>query len=643
MNTQLYGVFGAVCGRESPQTAAYGTPETIHNFRYDKVGQVKKHTQSIGSESYLQEYGYNLAGQLTSQKYPSGKVVTNTIDNFGRLATVADGARTLLSAVTFNNQGLLSQLNLGNGNHETFSYNDRFQMTSQSLMKGTTVMQKYDYGYGEIDGSGNLDAAKNNGQLGSIEGFIGTAKQWTQKFQYDSIGRLKQAEERRGDTDALTYKQVFDFDRFGNLYRKAANNPTTGQANPLPYTPIEDSDISKSTNRFTTETTYNEAGMVTSDDKFRDMAFSYDANGRMVKATRSETPDAWTVYDALGNRVAAKVSDVWRFSIYDAFGKLVAEYGQADEGVGGISYIQQDWQGSVRTVTNSNGFVVSRTDHTAFGESIPNGTGLRSTAQGYWGTIATRQGYGLTERDEATGLDHTWFRKNEGQAGRWTSPDPYNGSMRIGDPQTFNRYSYVVNQPTNFIDPSGLCISVPVYGPGGQIVGFVLTGCDVTINGGNTTIGGSVGGGGLPLTLEDLPPNETGGDPGGGGGSNQGTTPTNSDKEKKEKAYKDCVKAETRKCETEGRAYFNDNFYKALVFGPTAGVVVRTGHGIGQGLGFWGAIKAGFGAVITKAGPYVAVVTSTLAVAALTRAAVAIENGCKTNLDELCRRRAGLL
>ena len=66
------------------------------------------------------------------------------------------------------------------------------------------------------------------------------------------------------------------------------------------------------------------------------------------------------------------------------------------------------------------------------------------------------QKYALTERDKATGLDHTWFRKHENQAGRWTSPDPYNGSMNIGNPQSFNRYSYVNNQPTNYVDPSGL-------------------------------------------------------------------------------------------------------------------------------------------------------------------------------------------
>jgi len=86
----------------------------------------------------------------------------------------------------------------------------------------------------------------------------------------------------------------------------------------------------------------------------------------------------------------------------------------------------------------------------------PKGTGLRTNAQGFDSALNPRQQYGLTERDDGTGLDHTWFRKNEGRAGRWTSPDPYNGSMSVSDPQSFNRFSYVANQPTNFIDPSGL-------------------------------------------------------------------------------------------------------------------------------------------------------------------------------------------
>jgi RHS repeat-associated protein len=147
---------------------------------------------------------------------------------------------------------------------------------------------------------------------------------------------------------------------------------------------------------------------------------------------------------------------VWQYMVYDAFGKLVAEYGIASEGAGGVKYLQQDHQGTVRAVTNSNGFVVSRTDHQAFGEEIGWSVGLRSIEQGYSADKVTRQSYGLTENDQATGQQHTWFRKLETAAGRWTRPDPYKGSMKLGNPQSFNRYSYVLNDPINLVDPSGL-------------------------------------------------------------------------------------------------------------------------------------------------------------------------------------------
>ena len=174
------------------------------------------------------------------------------------------------------------------------------------------------------------------------------------------------------------------------------------------------------------------------------MSFGYDANGRMVKAIKANQPDAMTVYDGTGNRVAEKINDIWQFMVYDAFGKLVAEYGgmqRTDEG--GVKYLQQDWQGSVRVITNNSGFVIARTDYQAFGEEIGSGVGLRSTTQGYSTNLSTRNGYGLTERDESTGLNHTWFRKLENRAGRWTSPDPSKISMSVSDPQSFNRYLYV--------------------------------------------------------------------------------------------------------------------------------------------------------------------------------------------------------
>lgn len=62
------------------------------------------------------------------------------------------------------------------------------------------------------------------------------------------------------------------------------------------------------------------------------------------------------------------------------------------------------------------------------------------------------------ENDEATGMSHTLWREYDALSGRWTAPDPYGGSMTVADPQSFNRYTYVNNNPVNSVDPLGLAL-----------------------------------------------------------------------------------------------------------------------------------------------------------------------------------------
>jgi RHS repeat-associated protein len=141
--------------------------------------------------------------------------------------------------------------------------------------------------------------------------------------------------------------------------------------------------------------------------------------------------------------------------VYDISGMLVAEYGQAESDGGGLRYIFQDQQGSTRAVLDAQGQVQARRDYAPFGEDV-GAAGTRAGVAGYNSADETRQQYAQTERDKETGLNHTQWRKYDSAAGRWTSPDPYNGSMNAGDPQSFNRYAYVSNDPVNFVDPSGL-------------------------------------------------------------------------------------------------------------------------------------------------------------------------------------------
>jgi RHS repeat-associated protein len=439
--------------------ATANAPATAQMYDYDKMGRVKSHTQSVGTKTYTIGYSYNTAGWLTSEIYASGKIVSYTYDEAARLSGVRDttnqqSPKTYLNNLSYAPHGGMTGATLGNGAIEAVAYNNRLQPTSLSLIKDSNILQKYEYKYGQVDqNTGTVDETKNNGQIARIEGFIGTTRQWQQRFNYESLGRLSTAGEYRGDTLALTYQSNYSFDRFNNRYQKQAQNSQS-----LSYIPVEDTDINPSTNQLTSNTTYDNAGNVTVDQKFRGRQYKYDANGSVWKSSNIDnTGEATSVYDALGQRVQTTAYGNTKTMVYDVFGRMVAEYDtQPQTGTGGTKFLMNDVQGSTRVVTDGGGSVIARRDYQAFGGEVGANVGLRTPGQKYDINDSTRHRYALTERD-ATGLDHTWWRKYDSSSGRWTSPDPYKGSMSVNDPQSFNRYSYVENDPVNFVDPSGLC------------------------------------------------------------------------------------------------------------------------------------------------------------------------------------------
>ena len=59
------------------------------------------------------------------------------------------------------------------------------------------------------------------------------------------------------------------------------------------------------------------------------------------------------------------------------------------------------------------------------------------------------------ERDVETGLDYFGARYYASMQGRFTSPDGFWKDSHVGDPQSWNKYAYVRNNPLKYIDPEG--------------------------------------------------------------------------------------------------------------------------------------------------------------------------------------------
>ena len=79
--------------------------------------------------------------------------------------------------------------------------------------------------------------------------------------------------------------------------------------------------------------------------------------------------------------------------------------------------------------------------HFPFGESWYNATSEKLLFTSY-------------ERDSESGNDYAMARYYVNRLARFSSPDALAGS--IANPQSLNRYSYVLNSPTSLVDPSGM-------------------------------------------------------------------------------------------------------------------------------------------------------------------------------------------
>jgi RHS repeat-associated protein len=113
------------------------------------------------------------------------------------------------------------------------------------------------------------------------------------------------------------------------------------------------------------------------------------------------------------------------------------------DSAGNVYYYFSDAIGTAQLITNSTGTVCYDSNKTPFGYEMA-----------YTTTCAQNYMFAGMERDSETGNDHTWFRNYEQNLGRWMSPDLLAGD--ISNPQSLNRYTYALNNPTTLIDPLGL-------------------------------------------------------------------------------------------------------------------------------------------------------------------------------------------
>ncbi|MGZ7101226.1 MAG: RHS repeat domain-containing protein [Candidatus Angelobacter sp.] len=418
-------------------------------FSYDTVGRVLNNWQCIPrtcpTPSFYQlTYGYDLFGDVTSATNGAGVTFSYSYNTAPRLTGMTSNfvdtthPATFLSNVHYGSFGVTGDT-LGNGLIETFGYNTLGAL--QSYTTAPTTPYSFTLGFAA---DGNITSATD-----SVNG------NWT--YSYDQFNRLV------GSTQG-TNSQTYVYDRYGNRLQQGTSTYVFDTNNRIVGSGVTYDALGNVTNDGVHTYAYDAESRLTKVDGSASLVYQYDAEGRRV-----HTPNYESVYDLNGRATTLfNLSGVWAYGEIYAGGRHLATYSGATT----TNFLHTDWLGTRRVMTNLTGAATDTCTGLPFGDGI-NCIGTEWNFNHFTDYV----------HDPESNLEHTLFRQYSSTQGRFLSPDPFTGSMDLGNPQSMNRYPYVAGNPINFTDPLGLDS------------GYVATACTLLSGNGDEAFGCADGSG----------------------------------------------------------------------------------------------------------------------------------------------------
>lgn len=428
-------------------------------YVYDDKFRIMYTIEYIKGGRYKTAYSYDEASRVSAISYPSGFCVEKKYSNTGYEMMVCDAkTQTVLwKTDKTNSAGYITEYQVGNGLKTQYSYNPYDFMVEKIVTKrGDEVLQSLDYRY---DGMCNMISRSDHVDYNC------------EVFEYDSYERLTKIILNSEVNGLMTY-----FDN-GNIQSKEMNgekvlyNATYAVNKPNAIISAK-SDNEKMFERFNQNIVYSSFdNVIAIEDENSSllMDYGYD-NERVFMQCISGDKIKKKVY--AGDCEYIEEDGVTKILTYldgpmGVFAVCVKNEGNDTSET--INYIHKDNLTSWNIITDEDGRLLEKLSFDA------------------WGNIRDPQKWEEDFKGESTmfdrgftGHEHLWDFGLIHMNGRLYDPlmsmmlSPDNNIQMPKSSQNFNRYSYCLNNPLKYNDPTGEWVESIVLGIAGGAANLVF-------------------------------------------------------------------------------------------------------------------------------------------------------------------------